>query len=167
MIENTRPPAETTAETIAREVGITEVIAGVGPDRKAEIVRAYRGKGDPVGMVGDGINDAAALKTADVGFAIGSGTDLSIESADIVLIRDDLSTLGEAVSVSRQTVTAIRQNLFWAFFNNLIALPLAVMGFLHPIVAELAMLFSSINVILNSLKIHIGGREHETSVQRR
>ncbi|MDY7030027.1 MAG: heavy metal translocating P-type ATPase, partial [Spirochaetota bacterium] len=158
--------AETTARAVADQVGIHEVMAGISPDRKAEIVRHYRRKGDPVGMVGDGINDAAALKTADVGFAIGTGTDLSIESADIVLIRDSLSTLSSAVSVSRQTVTAIKQNLFWAFFYNLIALPLAVMGFLHPIIAELAMLFSSINVILNSLKINLGGNKNETSVQR-
>jgi len=158
--------AETTARAVAEQVGIHEVMAGISPDRKAEIVRLYRRKGDPVGMVGDGINDAAALKTADVGFAIGTGTDLSIESADIVLIRDSLSTLSSAVSVSRQTVTAIKQNLFWAFFYNLIALPLAVMGFLHPIIAELAMLFSSINVILNSLKINLGGEKNETSVQR-
>ncbi|MGC9311345.1 MAG: heavy metal translocating P-type ATPase [Sediminispirochaetaceae bacterium] len=158
--------AETTARAVADQVGIHEVMAGISPDRKAEIVRHYRRKGDPVGMVGDGINDAAALKTADVGFAIGTGTDLSIESADIVLIRDSLSTLTSAVSVSRQTVTAIKQNLFWAFFYNLIALPLAVMGFLHPIIAELAMLFSSINVILNSLKINLGGNKNETAVQR-
>ncbi len=158
--------AETTARAVADQVGIHEVMAGISPDRKADIVRRYRRKGDPVGMVGDGINDAAALKTADVGFAIGTGTDLSIESADIVLIRDSLSTLSSAVSVSRQTVTAIKQNLFWAFFYNLIALPLAVMGFLHPIIAELAMLFSSINVVLNSLKINLGGNKNETAVQR-
>ena len=158
--------AETTARAVAEQIGIDEVIAGVTPDRKAEIVRSYRMKGDPVGMVGDGINDAAALKTADVGFAIGSGTDLSIESADIVLIRDKLTTLEAAISVSKQTVKAIRQNLFWAFFYNVVALPLAVMGFLHPIIAELAMLFSSINVILNSLKINIGENKDETTIQR-
>lgn len=145
--------SETTARSVASRIGVDEVIAGVSPDRKAEYVRRYREKGFPVGMTGDGINDAAALKTADVGFAMGSGTDLSIESADIVLIRNNLDTLGEAVAVSRRTVAKIRQNLFWAFFYNLIALPPAMMGFLHPIIAETAMLFSSITVILNSLSI--------------
>jgi len=158
--------SEGTAKTVADQVGIHEVIAGITPDLKAGYVRSYRRRGDPVGMVGDGINDAAALKTADVGFAIGSGTDLSIESADIVLIRDDLNSLHQAISVSRQTVATIKQNLFWAFFYNLLALPLAVLGFLHPIIAELAMLFSSMNVILNSLKINLGGNKNETAVQR-
>jgi Cu+-exporting ATPase len=144
---------EATARSVASQIGIEEVIAGVSPDKKAEYVRRYRGKGLPVGMTGDGINDAAALKTADVGFAMGGGTDLSIESADIVLIRDNLETLAEAVMVSRRTVSKIKENLFWAFFYNLIALPPAMMGLLHPIIAETAMLFSSITVILNSLSI--------------
>src|SRR6056297_1486509 len=146
----------TTARTVAAKVGIDEVIAEVSPDRKAEMVRHYRSKGAPVGMVGDGINDAAALKTADVGFAVGSGTDLSIESADIVLMQDNLAVLSAAIEISRKTVDTIKQNLFWAFFYNLVALPLAALGFLHPVIAELAMLFSSINVILNSLKISKG-----------
>ncbi|MDZ7794170.1 MAG: HAD-IC family P-type ATPase [Spirochaetia bacterium] len=132
------------------------MIAEVSPDRKAEMVRHYRSMGAPVGMVGDGINDAAALKTADVGFAVGSGTDLSIESADIVLMQDNLAVLSAAIEISRKTVDTIKQNLFWAFFYNLVALPLAALGFLHPVIAELAMLFSSINVILNSLKISKG-----------
>ncbi|MCF7947677.1 MAG: heavy metal translocating P-type ATPase, partial [Spirochaetia bacterium] len=146
----------TTARTVAAKVGIDEVIAEVSPDRKAEMVRHYRGMGAPVGMVGDGINDAAALKTADVGFAVGSGTDLSIESADIVLMQDNLAVLSAAIEISRKTVDTIKQNLFWAFFYNLVALPLAALGLLHPVIAELAMLFSSINVILNSLKISKG-----------
>ncbi|MFW6360365.1 MAG: heavy metal translocating P-type ATPase [Spirochaetota bacterium] len=146
-----------TARSVADKVGIDEVIAEVTPDRKAEVVRSYRREGYPVGMVGDGINDAAALKTADVGFAVGSGTDLSIESADIVLMQDNLVVLAAAIEISRKTVTTIKQNLFWAFFYNLVALPLAALGFLHPVIAELAMLFSSINVILNSLRISKGG----------
>jgi P-type Cu+ transporter len=148
--------SRTTARSVADKVGINEVIAEVTPDRKAELVRRYRREGFPVGMVGDGINDAAALKTADVGFAVGSGTDLSIESADIVLIQDNLAVLSGAIEISRKTVLTIKQNLFWAFFYNLIALPLAALGLLHPVIAELAMLFSSINVILNSLKISKG-----------
>jgi len=146
----------TTARSVAAKVGIDEVIAEVSPDCKAEMVRHYRSMGAPVGMVGDGINDAAALKTADVGFAVGSGTDLSIESADIVLIQDNLAVLSGAIEISRKTVDTIKQNLFWAFFYNVVALPLAALGFLHPVIAELAMLFSSINVILNSLKISKG-----------
>jgi len=146
----------TTARSVAAKVGIDEVIAEVSPDCKAEMVRHYRSMGAPVGMVGDGINDAAALKTADVGFAVGSGTDLSIESADIVLMQDNLAVLSGAIEISRKTVDTIKQNLFWAFFYNVVALPLAALGFLHPVIAELAMLFSSINVILNSLKISKG-----------
>ncbi len=157
--------SRTTASSVAEKVGIDEVIAEVSPDRKAEIVRKYRADGAHVGMVGDGINDAAALKTADVGIAIGSGTDLSIESADIVLIQDDLSVLSGAIEISRKTVDTIKQNLFWAFFYNLVALPLAALGFLHPIIAELAMLFSSINVVLNSLKIS-KGEIHALQIQR-
>lgn len=153
--------SEATARSVAAQVGIDEVIAGVTPDKKAETVRRYRRNQAAVGMVGDGINDAAALKTADVGYAIGTGTDLSIESADIVLLQESLTSLPEAVNISRQTVRTITQNLFWAFFYNLVALPLAVLGFLHPVIAELAMLFSSINVILNSLKINRGGRKNE------
>jgi len=158
--------SELTAKTVAAEVGIDQVIAGLSPDRKAELVRKFRSEGRHVGMVGDGINDAAALKTADVGIAVGSGTDLSIESADIILIHDSLESLPTAIRISRLTVRTIKQNLFWAFFYNLAALPLAALAFLHPIIAEAAMLFSSINVILNSLKITRGGKKDATSIQR-
>jgi len=142
-----------TALAVASELGIDEVRARVKPEEKAAIVREYQGKGEIVAMVGDGINDAASLKTADIGIAIGSGTDLSIESADLVLVSDRLDRIADAITISRKTVRTIRQNLFWAFFYNLIALPAAAAGLLHPAIAEAAMSFSSINVILNSLRI--------------
>ena len=104
-------------------------------------------------MTGDGMNDAAALKGADVGAAIGSGTDLAIDSADIIIVRGGISRIADALAISRKTFSVIRQNLFWAFAYNVVAIPLAMAALLHPLIAEGAMAFSSISVILNSMRI--------------
>jgi Cu+-exporting ATPase len=142
-----------TAGKIARLVGIDTVLSGVKPKEKADIVREYQMNGHITGMVGDGINDAAAIKNADLGIAIGTGTDLAIESGDIVIIGGELSRVTDAIVISRLTHRTIRQNLFWAFAYNIVAIPLAMLGLLHPVIAEAAMTFSSINVILNSRRI--------------
>jgi Cu+-exporting ATPase len=144
---------EATAMTIARQLGIDEVRAGIKPQDKFDLVHGLQREGRVVAMVGDGINDAAALKTSDVGFAMGSGTSLSVESADIVLTTGDLVRISEALDISEITLKRIYRNLFWAFFYNIVAIPAAVLGLLHPVVAELAMTFSSINVILGSNRI--------------
>lgn len=144
---------EKTAAIISKKVGIDEFEAGVKPQGKADIVKKYQILGYKVGMVGDGINDAPALKSADIGIAIGTGTDLAIESADMVIVKGELSKVAQAINISKVTFLKIKQNLFWAFFYNIIAVPLAMAGVLHPVISELAMTFSSINVILNSLSI--------------
>ena len=144
---------EKTAAIISKKVGIDEFEAGVKPQGKADIVKKYQILGYKVGMVGDGINDAPALKSADIGIAIGTGTDLAIESADMVIVKGELSKVAQAINISKVTFLKIKQNLFWAFFYNIIAIPLAMAGVLHPVISELAMTFSSINVILNSLSI--------------
>lgn len=142
-----------TAGAIARQVGIDEIRSEVGPEEKSALVRDFQIEGYTVGMVGDGINDAAAIKNADLGIAIGTGTDLAIESGDIVIIRGELSRVIDAILLSRVTQRTIIQNLFWAFLYNVVAIPLAMMGWLHPVIAEAAMTFSSINVIVNSSRI--------------
>jgi Cu+-exporting ATPase len=142
-----------TARVIAAEVGIDRAIAGVLPEGKAEEIRRLQAEGKKVAMVGDGINDAPALTQADVGIAIGTGTDVAIEAGDIVLVQGELSAVVKAVKLSRATFRKIRQNLFWAFFYNVVMVPLAVVGVMHPVLAEIAMAFSSINVVTNSRRL--------------
>lgn len=144
---------ERTARYIAKKAGITNVMAEVLPQDKAGKVMELRNKGRKVGMVGDGINDAPALVSADIGFAIGSGTDIAIESADIVLVKNDLHSLLSAVTLSTKTMTNIKQNLFWALIFNSIGIPLAAVGMLSPIIAGTAMAFSSVTVVSNSLRL--------------
>lgn len=142
-----------TAQVIAQEAGIARVMADVLPDQKREAVARLQQEFGLAAMVGDGINDAAALAQADAGIAIGAGADIAIESSGITLVSGRLDALVDAVRLSRALLRTIRQNLFWAFGYNLIAVPLAMAGLLHPLVAEAAMALSSINVIANSLRL--------------
>ena len=155
-----------TAQAIADQVGIDEVYAEVRPEEKSSKVKEIQQKGFKVGMVGDGINDAPALAQADVGMAIGTGTDVAIETADVILSSGRLTGIPRAIEISRRTMGTIRQNLFLAFVYNVILIPVAagvlapieslpmILRHLHPILAALAMAMSSISVVSNSLRLY-------------
>ncbi|MBU1683524.1 HAD-IC family P-type ATPase, partial [Patescibacteria group bacterium] len=144
---------EKVANTIAKEVGIDEVHSGITPDKKTEIIADLQKQGYFVAMVGDGINDSPAIAQSDVGIAMGTGTDVAVETGDLVLVKGDLMKAVEAIELSSATLRNIKQNLFWAFIYNSIGIPLAALGFLSPAFSAGAMAFSSISVVLNALRL--------------
>ncbi|HEY3564252.1 MAG TPA: HAD-IC family P-type ATPase, partial [Casimicrobiaceae bacterium] len=142
-----------TVGAIARDVGIVHARGAMAPDAKVEAIRRRQAAGEVVGMVGDGINDAPALAAADVSFAIGAGSAIAIEAADVTVVRNDLRAVADAIRLSRATRRKIRQNLFFAFAYNVLGIPLAALGFLNPVIAGAAMAMSSVSVVGNALTL--------------
>ena len=145
--------SDVVAQAIAAEAGVDEVIAGALPADKAAVVAGLRAQGRRVAMAGDGMNDAPALAAADLGLALGSGTDVAISAADLILLRDDLAVVPAAISLARATLRVIRRNLAWAFAYNVAAIPLAAAGLLNPLIAGAAMAASSAFVVANSVRL--------------
>lgn len=147
------------AAAVATRVGIDEVIADILPEGKVDVIEQLRDRGHVVAMVGDGINDGPALVGADLGLAIGRGTDVALGAADIILVRDDLNTVPQALDLARATMRTIRMNMIWAFGYNVAAIPIAAAGLLNPLIAGAAMAFSSFFVVSNSLRLRNFGAQ--------
>ena len=156
-----------TANAIAKKAGITQVLADVLPTQKAQAIQSLQAKGLKVLMVGDGINDAPALVTADVGMAIGAGTDIAMESADVVLMNGSLESVANAIALSKATIRIIRQNLFWAFFYNCLGIPVAFLGLLNPMIGAAAMSMSSVFVVSNALRLRRFRPEQKTKEENK